>query len=70
MNRLHMKVFCLKQITVTLELNIKDVRLNKDLIPMAVTLIVSLVTDMAYGFLAGLIVYHLIQLVFRKKGLL
>ncbi len=65
-----MKVFCLKQITVTLELNIKDVRLNKDLIPMAVTLIVSLVTDMAYGFLAGLIVYHLIQLVFRKKGLL
>ena len=46
----------------------KDIRLNQDLIPMAVTVIVSLVTNMAYGFLAGLIVYHLIRFVFRRKG--
>lgn len=46
----------------------KDIRLNKDLIPMAVTVIVSLATNMAYGFLVGLIVYHLIRFVFRKNG--
>ena len=46
----------------------KDIRLNKDLIPMAVTVIVSLATNMAYGFLVGFIVYHLIRFVFRKKG--
>lgn len=47
----------------------KDIRLSKDLIPMAVTLIVSLITNnMAYGFLAGLTVYHLIRFVDRKKG--
>ena len=46
----------------------KDIRLNKDLIPMAVTVIVSLATNMAYGFLVGLIVYHLIRFVFKKKG--
>src|SRR4030042_1962714 len=46
----------------------KDIRLNKDLIPMAVTVIVSLATNMAYGFLVGLIVYHLIRFAFRKKG--
>lgn len=46
----------------------KDIRLNKDLIPMAITVGVSLVTNMAYGFLVGLIVYHLIRFIFRKKG--
>jgi MFS superfamily sulfate permease-like transporter len=46
----------------------KDIRLNKDLIPVAVTIIVSLATNMAYGFLVGLIVYYLIRFVFRKKG--
>ncbi len=46
----------------------KDIRLNKDLIPMGVTVIVSLATNMAYGFLVGLIVYHLTRFVFRKKG--
>ena len=44
----------------------RDIRLNKDLIPMAVTVIVSLATNMAYGFLVGLIVYYLIRFVFRK----
>jgi xanthine/uracil/vitamin C permease (AzgA family) len=46
----------------------KDIQLNKDMIPMSVTIIVSLATNMAYGFLAGLIVYHLTRFVFRKKG--
>jgi MFS superfamily sulfate permease-like transporter len=46
----------------------KDIRLNQDLIPMAVTVIVSLVTNMAYGFLVGLVVYYLIRFVSRKKG--
>lgn len=46
----------------------KDIRLSKDLIPMVITLIVSLVTNMAYGFLVGLIVYHLTRFVLKKKG--
>jgi xanthine/uracil/vitamin C permease (AzgA family) len=46
----------------------KDIRFNKDLIPMATTLIVSLATNMAYGFLVGLIVYHLTRYVLKKKG--
>lgn len=37
----------------------RDIRLSKDIIPMAATLIISLITNMAYGFLAGLIVYHI-----------
>jgi len=46
----------------------KDIRLSKDLIPMSVTVIVSLATNMAYGFLGGLILYHLIRFVSIKKG--
>jgi MFS superfamily sulfate permease-like transporter len=46
----------------------KDIQLNKDLIPMGVTLVVSLATNMAYGFLVGLLLYHVIRLIFRKKG--
>jgi len=46
----------------------KDIRWGKDLIPMGVTLVVSLLTNMAYGFVAGLIVHHLIRFIFRKKG--
>jgi MFS superfamily sulfate permease-like transporter len=45
----------------------KDIRLNKDLIPMAVTVIVSLATNMAYGFLAGLLVYYLIRFIFKNR---
>ncbi len=46
----------------------RDIRLDKDLIPMTVTVIVSVATNMAYGFLIGLVVYYLIRFVFRKKG--
>lgn len=46
----------------------KDVRWNKDWVPMGATLGVSVLTNMAYGFLAGLAVYHLIRFTIRKKG--
>lgn len=46
----------------------KDIRLKKDLIPMGATVIVSLFTNMAYGFLVGLITYHTIRFIFRRKG--
>jgi len=45
----------------------RDIRLNKNLIPMGATLVVSLVTNMAYGFLTGLIVHYLAQFI-SKKG--
>jgi hypothetical protein len=44
----------------------KDIRLNKDLIPMAVIVIVFLVINMAYGFLFGLIMHHLNWFTFKK----
>ena len=46
----------------------KDIRLNKDLLPMGATLIVSVFTNMAYGFLTGLLVYNVIRFIFRRKG--
>ena len=45
----------------------KDVRWSKDLIPLAATLIVSLWTNMAFGFLAGIMVHHLSRPVLGKK---
>jgi MFS superfamily sulfate permease-like transporter len=45
----------------------KDVRADKELIPMSITVIVSLTTNMAYGFLAGLAVHYLIRFISRKK---
>jgi len=46
----------------------RDIGINKDLIPMGVTLIVSLLTNMALGFLAGLIVHNAIQFFLRAKA--
>lgn len=45
----------------------KDIRLNKDLIPMGATITISLFTNMAYGFLTGLIIYNVIRFIFRRK---
>lgn len=45
----------------------KDVRLDKDIIPMGIVVALSIATNMAYGFLAGLVSYHTIQLIHRKK---
>lgn len=52
----------------------RDVAIGKDLIPLGTTLLVSLATNMAYGFLAGLAVHCLSPLFFRngsvkKEGL-
>jgi len=44
----------------------KDVDLNKDLIPLGATVVISLATTMAYGFLGGLIAYYSIQFIFKK----
>jgi len=44
----------------------KGIRLNRDIIPTAVTVIVSLASTMAYGFLSGLVVHHLVRSI--KKG--
>ncbi|MDI6735417.1 MAG: putative sulfate/molybdate transporter [bacterium] len=45
----------------------KDVRWGKDLIPLVVTVIVSLATNMACGFLTGLITHHLTRIVKNLK---
>jgi MFS superfamily sulfate permease-like transporter len=45
----------------------RDVRLNKDLIPMGLTVVVAVTTNMAFGFLAGLAAHHLMGLIRRKK---
>ncbi len=47
---------------------VKDVRLDRELVPLGVTLLVSLVSNMAYGFLAGLAVHHGWRLLSRKLG--
>jgi len=46
----------------------KDIRLDKDLIPMATTVTISVATNMAYGFLGGVGIYHLTRYLCRKKG--
>jgi len=45
----------------------KDVHLNKDLIPMGATIIISVFTNMAYGFLVGFTVYHIVRFVFERR---
>jgi MFS superfamily sulfate permease-like transporter len=46
----------------------KDIGFGKDLVPMAATLLVSLATNMAYGFAVGLITYYLIRLVLEGRS--
>lgn len=46
----------------------KDIRLNKDLVPMGFTVVLSFATNMAYGFLAGMTAHHLIRFIYRRKG--
>jgi len=44
----------------------KDVRIGRDVIPLGVTLVVSLATNMAFGFLAGIASHHLVSRFFRN----
>jgi MFS superfamily sulfate permease-like transporter len=46
----------------------RDIGINKDLIPLGATLIVSLLTNMALGFLAGLIVHYAIKYFLKEKS--
>ena len=45
----------------------KDIRLKKDLIPMGATVIVAVLTNMAFGFLAGIAVHYVIQLAVSRS---
>ena len=45
----------------------KDTRWDQNIIPMGATLIVSLFSNMAYGFLCGFVVYYLIKAILRRK---
>jgi MFS superfamily sulfate permease-like transporter len=47
---------------------VKNIRLNKDLLPMGATVIVSLLSNMALGFLVGLGFYHLTRFIIRRRG--
>ena len=44
----------------------KNIRPNKDLAPMGATIIVSLLSNMALGFVAGLGVYHFTQIIRQR----
>jgi MFS superfamily sulfate permease-like transporter len=44
----------------------KDVRLNLDLIPLAVTVAVSVPTNMAFGFAAGILSNTVLRLIKRR----
>ena len=48
---------------------VKDVHIGKDMIPLGATLIISVSTNMAYGFLAGLAGHYLISLFFRNRNM-
>jgi MFS superfamily sulfate permease-like transporter len=47
----------------------KNIRLNKDLLPLSATIVASLLSSMAVGFVIGLSVYHLSRFVFRQRSL-
>ena len=47
---------------------VKNIRPSKDLLPMGITVIVALLSNMAFGFIAGLAVYHLTRLIIRQRG--
>jgi len=45
----------------------RDVKIGWDLIPMGATVAVSLITNMAFGFAAGLAVHYILQLLLKRK---
>jgi len=45
----------------------RGVHIGKDLIPLGTTLIVSVSTNMAYGFLAGIASHYLMPMIFRSR---
>jgi MFS superfamily sulfate permease-like transporter len=51
----------LLMVGIELILFAKDVRLDVDVVPLAATVVVSLVSNMAFGFLAGLAAHYLLR---------
>ena len=45
----------------------RDIRWSLELLPMAVTVAVSLPTNMAFGFTAGMLVHHGLQAAMRRR---
>jgi MFS superfamily sulfate permease-like transporter len=45
----------------------KDVHFNRDLISLLTTVVISLLTNMAYGFVCGCVTYHTVQRFLSKK---
>jgi hypothetical protein len=58
----------LLMVGIELILFAKDVRLDVDVVPLAATVVVSLVSNMAFGFLAGLAAHYLIQVWRRLRS--
>ena len=48
----------------------KNIHLSKDLLPMGATIIISLLSNMAFGFVVGLLVHYLIRFIMRWRGYL
>lgn len=46
----------------------RNIRPNKDLLPTGATVAVSLLTNMAVGFAAGLAIYYVTRYIVRKRG--
>ena len=57
----------LLMVGIELILFVKDVRMGVDLVPLAATVVVSLVSNMAFGFLAGLAVHYLMRISRRLR---
>jgi MFS superfamily sulfate permease-like transporter len=47
----------------------KNIRLNEELLPLGATITVSLLSNMALGFVVGLVVHHLTRFLIRQRGL-
>lgn len=45
----------------------RGIRFNKDFIPLAVTVVVSLIGNMAYGFVSGILVHKAMELIQKEK---
>ena len=45
----------------------KDIHFDRDLISLLTTVVISLLTNMAYGFVCGCVVYHTVQRFLRKN---
>jgi len=47
---------------------VKDVKPGKEMIPMIITVIIALITNMFFGFLAGVITHYLLLGIIKTKN--